>query len=140
MVFRFRHSRTFDSSLDEVWKVVTEVEKWPEFIPTMSRVEILNENVLTTGSRVLIKQPLQPSQVWTVLSHEEPHLFVWRTGRNWLSLTATHHLESEDGQTRQNLILELDGYLSLPAALCSAWFFPLVLRIENHAFAQRLKH
>lgn len=138
MAIRFRNTTSIKAPIETVWNLVVDVQRWPEFLPTMSRVQIQNELLLTPGSRVLIKQPFLPENVWTVLAMESPHLFRWRTGRGWLALIATHQLDSVgDGESSQTLTLEVEGRLAWPAALTVGWALHLALWFENRGFRQR---
>lgn len=138
MAIRFRNTIHIKAPLETVWDLVVDVERWPSFIPTMSQVEIQNERLLTPGSRVLIKQPLQPEHIWTVLAMDRPNLFRWRTGRGWMALIATHHLEAVgENESLQTLTLELEGRLGWLAALLGGVVLHLALWVENRSFRRR---
>jgi uncharacterized membrane protein len=54
------------ASLDVVWAVTADVERWPEWIPTVMSVRLVSTRELGTGSVARIKQPLQPESEWVV--------------------------------------------------------------------------
>lgn len=138
MAIRFRNTTHIKAPVETLWNLVVDVERWPDFLPTMGRVEIQNERLLAPGSRVLIKQPLLPENVWTVLALDRPHLFRWRTGRGWLALIATHQLEPiGDTESLQTLTLEIEGRLAWVAALAAGWALHLALWLENRGFRER---
>ena len=134
---RLSQGMIIKAPIETVWALVQDVERWPSFLPTMSRIEIEGGGELELGSRVHIKQPLQPVHVWTVLSMEEPALFRWRTGRGWIALIATHLLEPCQEGTKQTLILELEGRFALPIAIFGGWLLQLALWYENTCFRKR---
>jgi hypothetical protein len=137
MMPRLTHSIEIKASVEKVWELIVDVERWPGFLPTMSRIEMMDEPPLGLGSRALIKQPLLPSNVWTVISLEPPHLFRWRTGRGWIALIATHLIEPSGEGSRQTLILELEGRLAPLFAVATGWLLFLAIWFENQRFRQR---
>ena len=51
-----------DATPGEVWNVLTDVGRWPEWTPTVTRVERLDLGPFQVGSTVMIRQPKLPSQ------------------------------------------------------------------------------
>jgi len=48
-----------------VWAVMRDVERWPEWTTTVTRIERLDSGPLTVGSRLRIRQPkLLPADWW----------------------------------------------------------------------------
>jgi uncharacterized membrane protein len=58
-----------------VWEVFADVERWPEWTASVTRVTPLEGRTLAVGRRFEIKQPRMPKLVWRV-SELEP-------GRSW---------------------------------------------------------
>lgn len=61
-----------DASADLVFAVLTDVERWPEWTPTVTRVERLDGSSLplAISSRIRIVQPKVPPAEWTVTALE----------------------------------------------------------------------
>ena len=55
-----------DATPGEVWNVLTDVGRWPEWTPTVTRVERLDLGPFQVGSTVMIRQPRLPPTVWRV--------------------------------------------------------------------------
>ena len=49
-----------------VWDVFTDVERWPEWTASVTRIVALDGQGLAVGKRFAIKQPRMPKLVWQV--------------------------------------------------------------------------
>jgi hypothetical protein len=106
---RYENVIVIDAPASLVWDLTVDVSRWPEFTPTMRRVEPLDPLPVRVGTRARIKQPLQPESVWTVTELEPGRRFAWETRRGGLTMVATHGIEPVDGGCRNRLSLELSG-------------------------------
>lgn len=103
----FRYTAEIFAPPRQVWDTLIDIERWPEWNPTVTRLERLDPGPLTLGSRTRIWQPKLMTSVWKVTELDEnTGNFTWATGRPGIRVTGVHRLESApDGVTR--LILEL---------------------------------
>jgi uncharacterized membrane protein len=62
MIGNLRVSDTIriDARADVVWAVTVDVERWPEWSPTVTSVTRLDDGPLRRGSVARLEQPLQP--------------------------------------------------------------------------------
>jgi uncharacterized membrane protein len=98
--------------VERVWTILSAVESWPTWLPTVSSVEPLDGVSLSIGSRFLIRQPKLRHAVWTVGVLEPPTRFAWRAKSPGMELFADHALERvEPDATRVHLRFEFRGWL-----------------------------
>jgi uncharacterized membrane protein len=75
-----------------VWAVYADVERWPEWTASMTRVEALDGPELAVGKRYAIKQPRLPRLVWTVSRLEDGTGWTWQQGRPGGVTLAVHEV------------------------------------------------
>lgn len=107
-----QHSIEITAPIQQVWELTADVGSWPDFTPTMTSVELLDDAPLAVGSTARVKQPGQPAKVWTVTEHEPPNRFAWETRSLGTKMTATHTLEGDDQAMTNTLTITLAGPLA----------------------------
>ena len=100
-----------DAPVETVWQVTRDVERWPEWTPTVTSVRLLDSE-LRLGSVALIKQPMQPRSEWVVTEFAPGQRFAWETRRVGLHMTGTHEMSAADGGTRSVLRVDASGWLA----------------------------
>jgi uncharacterized membrane protein len=87
-----RHEVTIDvdAPADLVWQTISDVEKWPDWTPTMTGIRRLDDGPLRVGSTALVRQPRQPARTWTVTELTDGRSFTWVSTSRGLRLTAGH--------------------------------------------------
>ena len=63
-----------------VWAVYADVERWPEWTASITRIEALDGPELAVGKRFAIKQPRLPRLVWAVSELQPGASWTWRQG------------------------------------------------------------
>lgn len=97
-----------DAPPDVVWSVIRDGERWPEWTPTVTSVELLSPGPLAVGTRVRIRQPKLPPAIWTVTELEDRG-FTWVTRSPGVLVTARHWAEPVGRGSRGHLSLKFDG-------------------------------
>ena len=93
-----------------MWKVLADVQKWPEWTPTMTSVRALGSAGLVQGNTFEVKQPGLAKTVFTVEACEEGTAFAWSTRSAGVSTIADHVLsDTSDGGTRIELSIRMSG-------------------------------
>jgi uncharacterized protein YndB with AHSA1/START domain len=95
-----------------VFEVMTDVERWPEWSPSMRRVERLDGGAFGVGSAARISQPGAPAAVWRVTALTPDESFEWLTARPGMSMRATHAIRPHDGGCTVTLTVDTSGVLA----------------------------
>lgn len=102
-----------DAPPDRVWAVMRDVERWPEWTPTVTEVRRLEQGPLAVGSRCLIRQPKLLPARWVVTELDDARRrFTWLTTGPGMKLDARHWVEEVGGRSRVTLSIEFSGMLA----------------------------
>ncbi|HEX4283773.1 MAG TPA: SRPBCC family protein [Terracidiphilus sp.] len=115
----FRYAVEIFASPERVWEVLLEVERWPEWTPTVTRVARLDAGPLALGSRTRVWQPRLMTNVWRVSALDpQARIFVWETSRPGIRVIARHHAHlAPGGSTHLTLELIYKGILGMLMAV-----------------------
>ena len=102
-----------DAPPDVVWEVTRDIERWPEWTPTVTSVTRLDDGPLRIGSVARIRQPWQPEGAWVVTELASGRRFAWETRRSGLYMVGTHELSPDGPGTRTALRVEAKGVLAV---------------------------
>jgi len=95
-----------------VWEIMRDVERWPEWTPTVTSVRLLNGAPLAVGSRALIRQPKLAPAKWRVTELDEPgRSFAWVSWGPGVRVVARHWVEACGEGSRAKLSLRFSGVL-----------------------------
>lgn len=118
-----------EAPMEVVWAVTKDVERWPEWTPTVTSLRRADDAPFGLGSSVRIKQPGQPESVWTVTDYVPGTGFSWETRRLGWGMVASHQLQGEGGGTRNTLQLRASG-------IVARLLWPLLRIAVRHALVQ----
>ena len=128
------HSTIISAPPSVVWRLTTDVERWPSYMPTVQAVTLLQPGPLRVGSSARVKQPGQTAAVRTVSSITPETEFTWETRRMGLRMIGRHLLEPDGDGTRNTLSIEVTGR---GAGIFAAFFGGMIAKVlqrENDAF------
>jgi uncharacterized protein YndB with AHSA1/START domain len=77
---------------ERVWAVLQDVESWPEWTASMTRVRRAIDGPLRVGERVRVRQPRLPPAVWKVTRVEPGRSFSWSSDTPGLHSSADHEV------------------------------------------------
>jgi carbon monoxide dehydrogenase subunit G len=101
------------ASAEDVWTILSDVERWYEWTPSIRSILLLDPKPLHLGSRALIEQPKLPRATWEVTEIDPGRGFVWQT-RSIGALTVGEHwiTPEADGRVRVTLRVRQTGVLA----------------------------
>jgi uncharacterized membrane protein len=111
---RFSISVDVAAPPERVWTVMSDIERWPEWTPSVKSIKRLDGGPLRQGSRARIRQPRLLPAVWTVTDIEPNRSFSWKTGSPGVWVVARHAVEPSPGGARATLSLQFGGLLGRP--------------------------
>ncbi|MBS1802779.1 MAG: SRPBCC family protein [Acidobacteria bacterium] len=96
-----------------VWAVLLDVERWPEWTSSVTRIQRMEVGPISMGSRARIWQPRLRPAVWRVTSFDDRRrIFAWTTRAFGVSIIGRHQVEALKNYTRVCLSIEYSGVLS----------------------------
>ncbi|WP_040836716.1 SRPBCC family protein [Nocardia brevicatena] len=125
------------ASADTVWRILIDVESWPNWTESMRAVQRLDSGEFAVGSRVEIHQPRLPSAIWTVTRMTPGVEFTWQARNPGLTTIAGHRLTERAGATRVHLTLDHNGPLSWAVGRATAGLTRRYLEMEAAGLAHR---
>lgn len=118
---RYEIAVGIDAAPEKVWAVLADVERWPEWTPSMRMVKRLKDGPFAAGSTVRVRQPRLPQAVYTVTEYEPGQAFTWATRFPGITITAGHYvLSREDGHATVRLTVDQTGLLAPLVGLFAA--------------------
>ena len=109
----FRYEVEIRVSPARVWAVLLDVERWPEWTTSVTRIQRIEVGPLSLGSRVRIWQPRLRPALWRVTSLDERRrIFAWTTRAFGVKIIGRHQVETHRNYSRLCLSIEYSGPLS----------------------------
>jgi uncharacterized membrane protein len=105
-----------DAPVEEVWAVLSDVERWYEWTASIKSILLLDPKPLHVGSRGLVEQPRLPRTIWQVTELVRNQGFNWEA-KSIGAHTIGEHWITRDPQGGVNVVLRVrqTGWL--------AWIF-----------------
>ncbi|MEU0504388.1 SRPBCC family protein [Nocardia sp. NPDC005998] len=126
-----------DASPETVWRILTDVETWPEWTESIRSVRRLDSGEFTVGSRAEIRQPRLPTAIWTVTELIPGRSFTWRATSPGITTTAGHELIDRIGSVTVRLVIDQTGSLGRLFGWATARLTRRYLELESHGLKQR---
>jgi uncharacterized membrane protein len=128
------HEAEIGAPPETVWRLTTEVERWPDLLEAFTSVQRLEPGPLAVGSSARIKQPGQPERTWTVTEITAPRRFVWETHGLGLRMVASHDIEPTAAGCRNTLAIDLSGPVGAVVGRVVAKRIAETIAVENSVF------
>jgi uncharacterized membrane protein len=111
-VLHYSKTLPIDAAPETVFKVLCDVEHWPQWTPTMTSITRRDTGPFKVGSSALVRQPKLRPALWTVDALEANRNFTWVSASPGVHSRAAHRVEPAGGGCRITLSFEVDGWLS----------------------------
>jgi len=115
---------------EQVWAVLSDVERWPLWTASMTSVKLVGPGPLAVGVAVRVHQPRLPALTWTVDELVPGRLFTWSSRSAGTASRAEHEVVPSAGGCRVTLTLVQSGPLAGVAALGYGRLTRRYLRME----------
>jgi ligand-binding SRPBCC domain-containing protein len=106
---------TFSRSIDiaaapeRVWAVMSDLDRWHEWTPSIRGITRQGGAPFATGTRVVIRQPKFPPAQWTITNVQPGRSFTWVSRAPGMQVTGTHAITATEGGSRVTLSLHYEG-------------------------------
>jgi hypothetical protein len=110
---RYETSTTTAAGPSRLWAVLSDVERWPEWIEVYEEVSRAEHGQLKVGDQAHVKQKGLAAGDWTVTELEEGRVFAWESRQPGVRIVGRHLVDAApSGGSRLTLQLEMTGWLS----------------------------
>ena len=97
-----------DAPPDRVWAVMSDIEKWHEWTPSVRSITRRERGQIRPGHRAWVRQPKFPPALWTVTDVGD-RSFTWMSRAPGMVVTATHSVTPIGARSRATLSLNFAG-------------------------------
>ena len=125
------------ASPGRVWAVLRDIERWPEWTPTVTSIQRVDRGPLAVGSRARIRQPKLPPAEWQVTELDEGRSFTWVTRSPGVRVTGRHWVEADGDGSRATLSLQFSGLLGFLVARLTRGLSERYLALEARGLRER---
>lgn len=120
-----------------VWCVTVDIERWPQWTPTVTSLQRLDEGPLACGCAAIIQQPGLPKAKWVVTALIPDEQFTWESRILGMRMVATHELSTTETGTQSTLRVEMSGLVA--HFLSPLIRFPMLRSLERENAALKAK-
>ena len=106
---QFTISTDIAAPAQRAWQVMTDIDRWHEWTPSVTSVTRVGGAPFAVRSRVWIRQPKFPPALWTVTAIDPGRSFTWVSFAPGLRVIGHHAVEPTATGSRATLSLDLHG-------------------------------
>jgi uncharacterized membrane protein len=111
-MIKYSTSITINADQEATWKVLSDVAHWPEWTPTVTKVEVLDQSKPRLDNRYKVYQPKLQPVTWTVTEFASPSGFTWESRMPGVLMIAEHVVKPIGAeQTETTLTFSFQGLL-----------------------------
>ena len=94
-----------------VYEVLCDIERWPEWTPTVTGVKRLDSGPLVVGSKARVIQPKLMPVVWQITELQENANFTWDMRSPGIAVSGGHAVTPDEAGSKVTLTLKFSGPL-----------------------------
>ena len=122
---------------DRVWQVMSDIDRWSDWTPTVKRLTRLEDAPFALGTRVRILQPRLPAVIWTVTRIDPGAGFGWTARGPGFNVLGDHDVRARPGGSLAMLSLTYSGPIGLVLACCTRGIIERYLALEASSLKTR---
>ena len=115
---RFESSIDINAPAEKVWALIDKLEEWPQWMPSIKKIERLSKEPLAVGSQLSVTAKVSRLTVKLLMTITEfvPERNAVMKGKALgTNLTRFYNLEPLNGKTKVTIGGEVSGVLAWPA-------------------------
>jgi carbon monoxide dehydrogenase subunit G len=112
---KFESSIEINAPVEKVWSLIDKLEEWPQWMPSIKKIERLSQEPLGPGSKLLVTAKVSGLTVRLLMTITEfvPQRTVVMKGKTLgTNLTRFYTLEPVDGKTKVTIGGDVSGALA----------------------------
>jgi hypothetical protein len=109
---QFHVIREINATPERVWRIMADIERWPEWTESISKIEPQDDAVFAVGSRIRVFQPKLRPALFTITAWEPNRGFTWTSKTMGLQVEGRHEIEATSSGSKVTLTLKFVGLLA----------------------------
>lgn len=90
---QYQNSIDIAASPEQVWRVLTDVDRWHEWTASITRIERLDPPSFVPGSQFKVFQPKLRPAIWTITELKPDSNFTWVSQSPGMKVVAEHTIQ-----------------------------------------------
>lgn len=132
----FSKTISIAASPAQVWRVLADVERWPEWTQSVKSVQRLDTASMTVGSQVRIEQPKLRPAIWTVTVWVPEKSFTW-VSKSGVTVTGAHEILPTSNGCDVVLTIHFGGLLGSVVGYFAGQLTTEYMAMEANGLKQR---